>query len=66
VRRDWAGQLEIGRHDTVFRYSVSSGSWQIILISFCGVIGSPEPWPEPIDRYKKGTRSQHCNCSMRS
>src|SRR6266480_657643 len=43
VQGDWEGQPEIGRHDTVFRYSFSSGNWQTILISFCGVIGLPEP-----------------------
>ena len=42
MRRDWAVQPEIGRHDTVFRYSFSSGNWQTILISFRGAIGLPE------------------------
>ena len=43
MQGDWEGQREIGRHDTVFRYSFSSGNWQTILISFCGAIGLPEP-----------------------
>ena len=42
MRGDWEGQPEIGRHDTVFRYSFSSGNWQTILISFCSAIGLPE------------------------
>src|SRR6266480_1308226 len=42
VQGDWEGQPEIGRHDTVFRYSFSSENWQTILISFCSAIGLPE------------------------
>src|SRR6266566_3482252 len=41
VRRDWAGQPEIGRRDMAFQYSFFSGSWQTISISLPGATGLP-------------------------
>ena len=60
VRRNWAGQPEIGRLDMAFQYSFFSGRWQTISISLPGATGLPrrcaisraqrprlQPLPEP-------------------